>query len=284
MKATRREFLAASAAAIVAGVIRAGDGKIPIVVVVTDPLSADLSCPCVAGYGQRDYKALGTFLAARIGRPVDVHFHAKLAGALDEKTAGRADLIIGKDSMMRAEAKEKKIDLTMLASLTGKEGETTQTGLIVVPAGDAAISADQLKGYRFLFGPESAEEKHAAPKALLGELGVDVAAEDKATPTCTDCATKLVDAGKANEKAAGVISSYALPLLEGCGTIKKGDLRVIGTTDPVPFISAFANAALPADVRDRLKAALLEVAKDEELCRVLETKLGFIEPADAKKK
>jgi len=39
--------------------------------------------------------------------------------------------------------------------------------------------------------------------------------------------------------AATVISSYAQPLLEGCGTIKKGDLRVIGETDPMPFVVAF---------------------------------------------
>src|SRR5687768_16201757 len=72
-----------------------------LVVVVMDPLALPLSCPCVKGYAQRDYDKLGAFLQKQIGRPVKVHFAESLAAALASKTAGRADLVIGKDSVVR---------------------------------------------------------------------------------------------------------------------------------------------------------------------------------------
>src|SRR5437773_9725689 len=81
-------------------------------VVVTDPLAAPLSCPCVKGYAQRDYDKLGKHLEAKLGRPVAVHYAETLAGALTKKTGGKADLVIGKDSVVRFEAAAQKITVT----------------------------------------------------------------------------------------------------------------------------------------------------------------------------
>jgi len=283
--ASRRQFLAASAVAIVSPLLAAD--KVPLVVIVTDPLAKDNSCPCVAGYGQRDYTQLGKHLADKLGHPVVVEFGESLDAALTKKTAGKVDIVIGKDSMIQAQAKAKQIEVTRLASLTGLDGLTTQEGWLVVPAGDPTLTADQLKGYRILFGPAAAEEKNAAPKALLKELNVTYTGEDKdIAASCSVCATKTLELSGSGEKVCGVVSSYAVPLLEGCGTIKKGDLKVIGKTDPVPFIAVFACGSVPAEIQKRIKAALLEIKSNEALCKVLETKGGFVEPdvKPAKKK
>ena len=50
--------------------------------------------------------------------------------------------------------------------------------------------------------------------------------EAETTQVCSDGTCKIIEWGD-SQKAAAVISSYAAPLLEGCGTIKKGDLRVV---------------------------------------------------------
>ena len=47
---------------------------------------------------------------------------------------------------------------TPVASLTGKDGKTTQTGLIVVLKEDPAKSIDDLKEYKILFGCAEAED------------------------------------------------------------------------------------------------------------------------------
>lgn len=276
MKATRRQFLAASAVAISTPLI-AADREVPFTIIVTDPLSKELSCPCVEGYAQRDYTELGKHLSTKLGKAVVVEFGESLEGALTKKTAGRVDAIIGKDSMVRFQAKAQKLEIIKLAALTGKDGAITQQGFLVVHSSDPAISADQLKDYRVLFGPPAAEEKNAAAKALLKDLNVTYTAMEKDAASCSDCATKLLDFGKNSEKVVGVISSYAVPLLEGCGTVKKGDLKVVGKTDPVPFIAVFICASVPADVQKKLQASLLEVGKNERLCKVLETKDGFVE-------
>jgi ABC-type phosphate/phosphonate transport system substrate-binding protein len=253
------------------------------VLLVMDPLSADLSCPCVNGYGQRNYDKLGKFLEGKVGRAVAVVYGESLAGAL-KKSGGKGHLVIGKDSVVRTTAPDNKVAVTHLAALTGKDGKTTQTGLICVAAADKAITAADLKGYTIYFGSAAAEEKSAAAVKALKEFGLDLPEKLDRCATCSEGAMKALEEAKAGKKVAVVISSYAHPLLEGCGTIKKNELRVIGETDPVPFIAAFATGSLSLTDRDTVKAALLEVGKNKDLCTALETKGGFIEPEPAKKK
>lgn len=282
---TRREaMIAVAAGVLVAPVAVAADGPAPFTIVVMDPLAAPLSCPCVKGYAQRDYEKLAKHLEKQLGRPVQVHFSESLTNALQKKTAGRADLIIGKDSVVRAEAATNKVGVAHVAALSGKDGATTQTGLVVVAKDDPALAAEQLAGYTIYFGPAEADEKHGAAVTLLKDLGVSLPTKLETCVACTDGATKVIDLNKQGKKVATVISSYAQPLLEGCGTIKKGDLRVVGETDPVPFIAAFANDKLPAADRDAVKAALLDVGKSPDLCTALETKRGFVVPDAPKKK
>lgn len=289
---TRREALATALSLTVLPAAIANDqpsdqpAAIPanaLVVVVTDPLSAELSCDCVKGYAQRNYDKLGKYLESRLGRPVAVVYSTSLAGALTRKSNGRADLVIGKDSVVRAAGPANKLTLTRLVALTDKDGKTTQTGIICVPASDKALTPADLKGYTIYFGNPDAEEKSAAAIQVFKDFGVELPAKLETCDTCTTSAQRVVEEAKGGKRVATVISSYAQPLLEGCGTIKKGELRVIGETEPVPFIAAFATGSLSPAQREAVKAALLEVGKDQDLCKALETKMGFVEPPAKKK-
>ncbi len=210
--------------------------------VVMDPLAAPLSCPCVEGYAQRKYEVLGKYLEQALGRPVRVTFAESLGKALAKEGCDHADLIIGKDSVVRSDSQKAGYKVMAVGLLTDQQGVTTQTGLIVVRNADLAQTVADLKGYRILFGPPDCDEKFKAPRAFLQQAGVEVlpASQTEISNACSDGACKIIDWGD-REKAAAVISSYAAPLLEGCGTIKKGDLRVIGETPRVPFITALAD-------------------------------------------
>lgn len=258
--------------------VEASDSK-SLIVVVMDPLAAPLSCPCVKGYAQRDYKKLAGYLERELDRPVKVFFNESLTTVLEQKTSGRADIVIGKRSVVALEADEAKLALKPILALSGKDGVTTQTGLIVVPAKDPAKTVADLKNYRIIFGPAECEEKHAAALELLAKNGVSVPAELETCAACSDGATTILEAGS-QVRAATVISSYAAPLLEGCGTIKKGDLRVVGSTKPVPFVTAFISEKLSSDDQGAIEKALLAVAEEPVLLLALETKAGFVaEPA-----
>jgi len=205
-----------------------------------DPLAAPLSCPCVEGYAQRKYGALAEHVKSSLGREVQLVFAQSLKAGLKE-TNSRADLIIGKDSVVRADAQGAKLRVSPLAQLTDKMGSTKQRGLIVVNNLDPAQMVSELSGYTIIFGPSEAAEKHSAAMELLKTTNVTIPKTLHINEACGDGACKVIDLGP-KSKTTAVIPSYAQPLLEGCGTIKKGDLRVVGQTDPVLFISAFANA------------------------------------------
>ena len=254
-----------------------------IFMVVMDPLAAPLSCPCVEGYAQRRYEKLGEYLQQRMKRPVKVVFANALETALKEKTKGRAHIIIGKDSVVVDDCKLAKMKPFRLAALTDKKGLTTQTGLIVVRSSASAKDVKDLAGYRILFGPANCQEKYDAPLAMLKAAGIPLPKKLETSNACSDGACKVVDLGP-DAKAAAVISSYAAPLLEGCGTIKKGDLRVVAETKPVPFIAAFATNSVSKKERKQIKEALLDVFSDEKLCKALESTEGFIEVKTKKKK
>jgi len=264
-----------------------------IVMVVMDPLALPLSCPCVKGYAQRDYDKLGAKLQKELGHPVRVIYNESLTTALKGDAHGRADVVIGKHSVVLFDAKRSGIKMLPVASLTGKDGATTQTGLIVVPSDDPAKKVSDLAGYHLVFGPPECDEKYTAAMTLLRENGVKIPDKVETSPACSDGACLVLDEFKKDDSkhGAAVISSYAKPLLEGCGTVEKGALRVVGETAAVPFVEAFVSGQIPADQREKLAKAVLKSTDDPLLRISLETRSGFIAlkedgstVADAKKK
>jgi ABC-type phosphate/phosphonate transport system substrate-binding protein len=241
--------------------------------VVMDPLALELSCPCVQGYAQRDYKQLAKYLQERLGVPVDVSFSESLVKAL--KDDERAEIVIGKRSVVEYDAKRSRRGFNYAASLTGKDGKTTQYGMIVVRTADKATSAADLKGYRIYFGPEESAEKHGAAVVLLRQHGIELPAKLETVAGCEEGATAILEMGP-EEKGAAVISSYARPLLEGCGTVPKGAIRVVAETKPVPFVTAFVSDKLSGERQKEITAALLELVAQAELMAALETKRGFV--------
>lgn len=257
-----------------------------LVLIVMDPLAAPLSCPCVEGYAQRKYEVLQTYLSETTGSEIQLVFAESMAGAL-KKTGGRADLVIGKDSVVEADLKNEKISAKRLCRLSDPEGSTEQYGLIVVNRDDPAKQVSDLVDYKIIFGPTESAEKHDAALALLAEAGVSQPKELAIDEACSDGACKVIDLGPTS-KTAAVISSYAKPLLEGCGTIKKGDLRVVGQTESVPFITVFVNEDLGDPKAKRLQDILLQASSNRQLLDALESLLGFVSletaVVDAKKK
>jgi outer membrane protein assembly factor BamB len=244
-------------------------------VVVMDPLASQLSCPCVEGYAQRDYSALAVYLERKLGRPVTIGFGESLESGLTAAKCRRADLVIGKDSVVRADARDAPGGLEPLASLTDRGGECTIRGLFVVPVDDTAESIEDLVDYAIFTGSAEHHEKHALAIDALRKAGLFEPFDIHEFRTCSDAAAEILDLVQPAQ-AAAVISSYAEPLLEGCGTVPKGSLRVIGETEPARFITAFVRGSLDHALRDRISEALLDVRNDPALCSRLESLRGFI--------
>jgi len=238
--------------------------------VVMDPLCDRLACDCVGGYAQRKYDRLAAFLETRLARKIEIAY-AEALFAPQAHTQSGVDLIIGKVSVVAFDARKLGLTVRTLAMLTGKDGQATQTGLFVVRADDPATSLGDLAGRRLLFGPEDSDEKHSAAFAALEAFDVPVPADMPIKAGCSTAAMAVVE----HEADAAVISSYAMPLLEGCGTIDKGTLRILGRTDPVPFTGLFVTDRVDAKLEGELAKALSEVGNDAELLAALESGRGF---------
>ena len=149
-----------------------------LTVLVMDPLALPLSCPCVKGHAQRLYDKLGAHLEKQLGQPVKVLFSDDLSKVLRSETK-EIDVIIGKQSVVRFDAKINKLEVRPAMMLTGRDGKTTVTGLIVVRKDDPAKALADLKGYTVFFGPPDCDEKFKAAGEVLKKAGIGPAGQDR---------------------------------------------------------------------------------------------------------
>ncbi len=238
-----------------------------------DPLAAPLACDCVKGYANRQYQRLAEWLEASLDVKSKVLFTDSLTELKQKEASLACDLVIGKFSVVAHQSKAIGESLKPVASLTDAEGQTTQRGMFAVRSDCPAATLLDLDGAIFYLGNEDCDEKWAAPKQLIERLEIEVAPESKSFASCSEAAKALLQLPK-ETLACAVISSYAAPLLEGCGTIKRGDLKIIGQTDDLPFITAFANERLPAKLFEAISKALCQ-PMSAELKQLLETEKGF---------
>jgi ABC-type phosphate/phosphonate transport system substrate-binding protein/outer membrane protein assembly factor BamB len=243
-------------------------------ILVADPLAKGMACECVAGFAQRRYDALALALEKRLHCPVKTFQGAKLSAYWSDDQ--KVSLIVGKYSDVLFQAREMGRPVYPIAAMTDSQGLTTLQGLFVVRAGNAARTLSDLQGYRVVFGPKSCDEKHRAAIDALQAAGVQLpdAAAQETVPGCTDAANELMKLTDA-DKAVAVISDYAKTLLEGCHSVPKDSLRVIGRTEPVPFVTVFATDEVAPELRSAVQQELLAANRFPTLLRLLESKNGF---------
>ena len=273
----RMGFLAALAVIVISGArcsrpaARPAPPAKPLRVVVMDPLADQLACACIPGYAQRRYPQLCEFLARKLGRPVAFVHAEDLAGALD-LCDGKADLIIGRRSLVTFDAAETATRVRPIAMLTDKQGRTELAGLFVVRPDDPAKTIADLAGRTIVFGPADSAETHADAMAALAAAGVKLSGKPEAKSGDGAVALAVIE----NEADAGVLADWSLPLLEGCGTIDPGSLRVIGRTAPAPFVTVFATARVDAATEKAVLQALQAVRTDAEVLKIMESRDGFV--------
>ncbi len=269
-----------AALAINSGIPAIAKERPTLTILVMDPLALPLSCPCVKGHAQRLYDKLGLNLEKQLGQPVKVLFSDDLGKGLRSETKD-IDVIIGKQSVVRFDAKIAELAVRPVMMLSGKDGKTSVTGLIVVRKDDAAKRLADLKGYTVLFGPPDCDEKFKAAGAALLKAGIELPAKIETRPGCSDSVVEMLE--HPERPIAAVISSYAAALLEGCGTIEKGSIRVIGETEPVPFVTVFFTARIDEDRSREICRALASIRDQSDLMTAMETSVGFVAMPDEKK-
>ena len=190
----------------------------PLCLVIMDPLASRLSCPCVEGYAQRDYNALAAYLETTLRREVRLGFGESIEAGLKSAGCGHADIVIGKDSVVRADGAKAATGVEPICALADENGDCTTRGLFVVPADDAAESVGDVLDYAIYIGTSEHSEKHGMALDALREAGLPEPYDVHEVHSCSDAAAEILELVQPAQ-AVAVISSYAEPLLEGCGTV-----------------------------------------------------------------
>ncbi len=238
-----------------------------------DPMAEPLSCACVDGMGQRDYQQLADHLEFCTGRAIQLTFEESLKLAIG-RIGRNVDLVIGKQSVVRFDAKQTELPLRLVATLSDRRGRTDLRGVLLVRTNDPAQTVSDLKGRKVMLGPPEDAETHAAAKKLLKQHGGDAGTTIETAGSLDAATFALAD----DETDAAALPDFMPMFLEACGKVEKGSLRVLGHTKREPFIGVFASERVNADVEQTLRQALAEAADDALLLDALESKLGFLDP------
>ncbi len=246
-----------------------------ILLVVMDPLSKELACACIKGYAQRDYRKLAAELKSAMKQPVSVEFSDDLADSLATVKPGREIIVIGDQGVVTSGAKKAALKCEPVYELTGQEGTTTLTGLFVARSDDPAKELKDLTGRTVLLGLADAGENRAVTLAALHAAGVEPGITLEKRTSYNEAALDVLDS-QLSPPPVAVIPNYGLPLLEGCGSVKPGNFKVIGRTEPVPFIAVFVSENITGEKRSKLLKAFLKVNGSPKLLKTLESQKGFL--------
>ena len=265
----------------VAGLSGKPPEKKPAVLVVMDPLAKELACACVKGFGQRDYRKLAAKLEATLDQPISIEFSDDLGETIGIVGLEREIIVVGEPSLVERGAGRAKLKYHPACKLTSLDGSTTVEAAFVARASDPAKELKDLAGRKVLVGFDEADAKHAAAlKALeAAKLGPPAVLERRGAGN--EAALDVLDSTGPSSPVA-VIPGYALRLLEGCGSIAPGDLKVIGQSEAVPFITAFLSDNVAAEKERKILGVLLGLKRDAKLLKAMESRDGFIPMNSAK--
>lgn len=252
----------------------------PLLLIVMDPLAKELACACVKGYGQRDYRKLAAHLGVTLQQRVAIELSDDLEESLKLVSPGQEVLVVGERAFIASSAQRAGFACQQVCALTDPEGNTTLTGAFVVPAKDTVATLKDISGRSLIFGLTDTEVNHAAVEAALRGAGVTAPKQEKRS-VYTDAALDVLDS-RATPPPVAVLPGYALRLMEGCGSITPGDLRVIGKTEPQPFITMFLADQIAADKKQKIITTLLELKNNPVLLQLLESRDGF-KPIESEK-
>ncbi len=254
-------------------------GPEPVLLVVLDPLAKELACACVKGYGQRDYRKLSAQLQKAIKEPISIEFSDDLAESMKGVSPEREVIIIGDQSLVAHSAKKAGLKCHPVCALSDLEGNTTLPGLFIARADDSVTQLKDLGGRSVYFGVLDFDDKYAAGMTALRAAGIEPAAKMEKRGGYSEAALDVLDSPLSPPPVA-VIPGYALPLLTGCGSVKPGTLKMIGKSEPVPFITVFIGDTMPAEKEQKLLKTLLGLKSDAKMLKLMESRDGF-KPLDS---
>jgi outer membrane protein assembly factor BamB/ABC-type phosphate/phosphonate transport system substrate-binding protein len=214
-------------------------------------------------------------LEKALKQKVKIEFSDDLADSLAGGSPKQELIVIGDQSLVAAGANKAGMKCHAICALTDLDGNNTMSASVVARSGDPVKELKQISGRNVLFGVPVADAKYAACLAMLRAAALERPIVPEQRGSYSEAALDMLDS-QSSPPPLAVIPSYALRMLEGCGSVQPGSLKVIAKTDPVPFITVFLSDSAPADKEKQVVDALFAMKGDSKLLKAMESRDGFI--------
>jgi len=223
------------------------------------------------------YDNLTKLLEKRTGRKVTFVKSTNYNAVIEGMVSGKIDVAeFGPLSYVLAKNNGAKI--TPVVSLAPKDAPATYQSYGLVPGNSPITGLAQFAGKKVCFVDPSSTSGYLFPTAQLKKSGVDP--QKDITPIFAgghDVSALSVKSGKCDVGFAD--STMIDRILPGKGELKKGDLKVVWKSSPIPNDPLTVRDDLPAGVRKKISDALVKdankpslvklgICKDEASCTV----------------
>ncbi len=235
---------------------------------ICDPLARETASDCVKGAAVREFDGLVRRLRDRAGLDVRVVYFPYDALLLAEMRAGRVDAALAKTWTVRRAGD----GWDRVADLLTVQGSGDLAGVFITRADSGLKCVADLNGKKLLLGPDGAYEKSFAARQALYDNDASPASVE-VVDGCVPLAAQIIE----KRADAGVVSSYVADFggLELLGETTQ--FKELGRTKPIPFMTFALSTKLDAALRDKLRAALLEMTGQNVPKDLYST--GFAAPA-----
>jgi len=208
------------------------------------------------------YKLLAAYLSKAVGVPVNIVPTNGYGPAVEGMRAGKVDVAtMGPLTYIIATQKGGVEPLVIRGRANGPA--TYQSSIIVRNDSPIQTLQDLIRDpakYPFAFVDPASTSGHIIPRAFLESHGVDVEKDFRKMFFSSGHPTSLYTVIGGKVDAAATMPEM-IHTMEGNGKIKPGQVRILWESAEIPASPVVVRSALPANIRDKLRQAYLDMPK-----------------------
>ena len=196
-------------------------------------------------------KALGMKVKPYVAMDYSAVIEALKSNKLEIAFLGPASYVLAKDKV-GAEIE------AVARGIMKKTGKSSYRGLIIAHPDSAINNLQDLKGKTFAFVDPASTSGNFVPRYVFDKNGIDPEKDFKSLYYSGTHQASLI-AVKEGKVDAAAIADEVYDLALDSGTLKKSDVKVVFTSDPIPGSPFVVRTNLPKDLQAKLKKALLSL-------------------------
>jgi len=225
----------------------------------------------------KQYLPFLDYLQKATGLPIELRFTLKNSSMVNELCSGTFHFgAIGADTYLQAHA---ACGVIPLVRGLNSSGRAEYQSVIIVHPDSPIQNLDELRGKSFAFGSVTSTQGHLIPRILLAERNIylDDFAKHEFTGSHQNCA---------NAVASGRMDAGGMQDLLARRLAAEGFIRILHTSEFYPSSGIAVNPAVPEDIQQKVKQALIDFKPADEHAEGLyhwdrtEMALGFSEARD----